>query len=136
MYLYPCRADFWAYASIMAINLGVLNTNSGVTSSGIYFPIQVSAVQLEIHLGVLNTNSEITSSGVIFTLQVFTVARNPPRCAQHKQWGLKFRCKPHFYKSPQCLEIHIGVLSTNSGVISSGIQGADDKLGQFLSQDI
>jgi len=30
------RADFWAYASIMAINLGVANINSGVASSGTY----------------------------------------------------------------------------------------------------
>jgi len=31
------RADFWAYASIMAINLGVANINSGVASSGLVF---------------------------------------------------------------------------------------------------
>ncbi len=31
---YINRADYWAYASIMAINLGVKNVNSGVSSSG------------------------------------------------------------------------------------------------------
>ncbi len=49
IYLYPCRADFWAYASIMAINLGVLNTNSGVTSSGIHIYISSGIYLTELY---------------------------------------------------------------------------------------
>jgi hypothetical protein len=70
IYLYPCRADFWAYASIMAINLGVLNTNSGVTSSGIHFSIQASAVQLE-------STSVRSTSTVGSPVQVYTFIYKP-----------------------------------------------------------